>query len=182
MPSFDPRALVGATPDELLAMKPAGWLVRPYPAGAEGFRMISPGWMPGAAGIAAFHPGAPGYRIFDRRPAPDLFVLNAALEHPLLVEMLQEWVAGDEQPAGQIGVLSEAVASLIQERLLEVDEDDLQGPTLKRLEPVRALRVVGDPVNWWRAEDDTTVPPASYVYTVTATAKGRQALGIGSPA
>lgn len=49
----DPASMVGATPEELLALKPPGWLVRPFPGGHPGFRMMSPGRLPGSLGTVS---------------------------------------------------------------------------------------------------------------------------------
>jgi hypothetical protein len=53
----DPQSMVGATPEEVPALKPSGWLVRPLPGGRSGFLMISPGKMPGSLGTISFHRG-----------------------------------------------------------------------------------------------------------------------------
>lgn len=131
--------MVGVSADEILAMKPSGWLVRPFGAGRAGFRMISPGPMPGAYGNVCHHPATPGFQVFAERPEPDLFVLNRALEHPQLVDLLVRWCRDDEQPQPTVPVLSAAVESLLARRLVDVYEDDLHSPTLLLLgNPTRA--------------------------------------------
>ncbi|GAA4202257.1 hypothetical protein [Actinocatenispora rupis] len=183
MPDRDfanPRSMAGLSADEILAMKPAGWLVRPFGAGRAGFRMISPGPMPGAYGSVCHHPATPGFQVFAERPEPDLFVLNRALEHPQLVDLLVRWCRDDEQPQPTVPVLSAAVESLLARRLVDVYEDDLHSPTLLLLGQPDARRAVREPLNWWRAADGTD-GSAESVYLVATTARGRRALGIESP-
>lgn len=171
----DPASLVGASAEEILALKPEGWLVRPFPGGHPGFRMVSPGRLPGAAGTVSYHGPTPGFLTFSTRPQPPVFVLNSALEHPLLVEVLREWSmsggALDDVPE-----LARWTGRLVRDGLVTVHEDHLVGVELTPVPRDQAERVVADPLNWWRDEDDATVPAATSVFALDATESGRRHL------
>ncbi len=162
-------------------MKPEGWLVRPFPGGHPGFRMMSPGRMPGAGTMSYYGP-TPDFRHFAEPPPPWLFVLNCAVEHSLLVEVLASWAVSPDGPgaaAGDIPLLATTTEHLVRDGLVEVYEDRLVGDELPRLGRDRAVRVVADPLNWWRADDDETVPPATSVFALDITKLGRRYLLAG---
>lgn len=99
----DPQSMAGATAAEVLALKPPGWLVWPLPGGAAGFRMISPGKMPGSLGVITVHTGgSSGVLSFSARPEPWLFVLNGAAEMQMLVEILAAWALPAESPGAAV--------------------------------------------------------------------------------
>jgi hypothetical protein len=98
-----------------------------------------------------------------------VFVLNCALEHPLLVEVLASWSASDDGAAGAVNDvprLARATENLVGDGLVAVYEDDLVGEELTLLPQDRAARVVADPLNWWRDEDDATVSAATSVFVL----------------
>src|ERR1043165_5022204 len=121
--------MVGVTPEQLLQMKPPGWIVRPHPPGVAGFRMFGPGNLPGQSGSISWHAATPGWRSFEQRPDPRTFVLNAAQEHPMLVEVLRAWVGEDlsSRPTAppEVITLAGATELLVQEGLICVYRDDL---------------------------------------------------------
>lgn len=169
--------MVGATPEEVLALTPPGWLVRPFPGGHPGFRMMSPGRLPGSSGTISVHGPTPEFQYFETRPQPRLFMLNCVLEHPVLVEVLSSWSgsSGDiGDVASEIPQLARATENLVRDGLITVYEDDLVGDELTLLPRDRAVRVVADRLNWWRDEDDVTVPAATSVFALDITALGRR--------
>ena len=175
----DPASMVGATPEEVLALRPAGWLVRPFPGGHPGFRMMSPGRMPGSAGTISVHGATPGFRYFTTRPQPRVFILNCVLEHPLLVEVLSSWstsFGGSDVSVSEIPHLARATENLVRDGLITVYEDPLVGAELTLVPQARAVLVVTDPLNWWRDEDDETVPAATSVFALDITGLGRRHL------
>jgi hypothetical protein len=159
-------------------MRPKDWLVRPFPPGHEWFRILSPGKMPGASGTISFHKQASTLLRFKTRPPARLFVLNESVEHPMLVELLRNWVGDHDHraPAESVPELVEATASLLNEGAVRLFEDPLVGEMLRPLRSRKALRAVRDESNWWRDEADDTVPPAPYLVVVSITEQGRAAL------
>jgi hypothetical protein len=176
----DPASMVGATAEELLALKPPGWLVRPLPASRRGFRIISPGKMPGGRGTIAYHSGGTrGWLQLPDHPEPWLFVLNSATEHPLLVEILAGWALPAESAgtaASDIPRLAEATGRLIGDDLVHVYLDPLDRDDLVLLDRDRALREVADVRNWWRDENDQAVEPATFILAVSITDRGSKRL------
>lgn len=176
----DPQSMVGATPEELLALKPPGWLVRPLPGGSPGFRMISPGKMPGSQGTVTYHPGgSPGYLRFSAKPEPRLFVLNSAAEQQLLAEILAGWALPAESAgsaAPDIPRLADAAQRLVRDSLVDVYRDPLDTDDLVLLPRNDAATAVADPQNWWRDDSDPATEPASSVFALSITGKGRKAL------
>jgi hypothetical protein len=172
----DPASMAGATPEEVLALKPPGWLVRPFPGGHTGFRMVSPGRMPGSLGTISVHGPTSGFRSFPSRPPLRAFLLNCVLEHPLLVEVLASWTGsyGTDDRSSEIPQLAAATENLVRDGLITVHEDDLIGDELRLLPRDLAVRAVADPLNWWRDEDDETVPAANSVYALDITDLGRR--------
>lgn len=176
----------GVSAEQVLAMKPPGWLVRPFPAGHGGFKMISPGRMPGARGVIGWYEGGrPGLRTFAEKPAPREFVLNSALEQPMLVEVLAAWARPADSAGAAVStipMLSAVTQQLVRDDALRVYEDPLLGDELRLLDRRDALEAVADPLNWWRDEADARVPAAASVIVLDATATGRAVLAVGSPA
>jgi hypothetical protein len=176
----DPASMAGATAEEVLALKPSGWLVRPFPAGRAGFRMVSPGKMPGALGTISYYGGgSPGWRDFRTKPEPWLFVLNSATAHQLLVEILAAWALPAESAgaaASDIPRLADATGGLIRDRLVQVHLDPLDQDELLLLDPAQAMSAVADVRNWWRDENDQAAEPATFVLAVSITEKGRKRL------
>lgn len=176
----DPASMVGATAEEVLALKPPGWLVRPFPAGQAGFRMISPGKMPGGRGTISYYGGGTrNWQHFRTKPEPWLFVLNSAAEHQLLVEILAAWALPAESAgaaASDIPRLADAAARLIRDRLAQVYLDPLDQDELLLLEEAQAVRAVADVRNWWRDEDDPAAEAATFVLAMSTTQKGRKRL------
>lgn len=172
--------MVGASPEDLLALKPAGWLVRPLPGGCEGFRMISPGMMPGAEGtVGCYASGAPDRVGFPAKPEPWLFVLNSATEHLLLVEILAAWARPAESPGtavSEIPRLADATQRLVRDRLIQVYLDPLDTDALLPLKDDQASSAIADARNWWRDEDDPTMEPATSILAISITEKGRKTL------
>lgn len=167
--------MVGASAEELLALKPAGWLVRPLPGGRGGFRMISPGKMPGGRGTVTYYPGTRGWVPLPDLPEPWLLVLNSATEHKLLVEILAEWAQPAESAgaaASDIPRLAAATGRLIRKGLIQVYLDRLDREELELLERDRALREVADARNWWRDQNDQAVEPAAFILAVSVTEQG----------
>lgn len=173
----------GASAEHVLAMKPPGWLVRPFPGGHRGFKMISPGRMPGARGVIGWYEGGrSGLRTFTEKPAPRMFVLNSALEQPMLVEVLAAWA----RPADSAGaataaipMLSEVTRELLRDGALRAYEDPLVGDELRMLDRQHAVDAVADALNWWRDEDDASIPAATSVIVLDTTDIGRAELAGG---
>lgn len=176
----DPKSLVGATQEELLALKPPGWLVRPLPGGSPGFRMISPGTMPGSQGTVTYYSGgSSSYLCLPAKPEPWLFVLNCAVEHELLAEILAAWAppagtAGSASP--DIPRLADAAQRLVRDGLVDVYRDPLDTDDLVLLPRNDAVTAVADPQNWWRDDSDPATEPASSVFALSITGKGRKVL------
>lgn len=172
--------MVGATADEVLALKPPGWQVRPLPAGRPGFRMISPGKMPGSHGIVSFHGGgSPGVLRFPAKPEPWLFVLNSAAEHQMLVEILDGWASPAASPgaaASDIPRLAGAAQRLVRDHLVQVYLDFLDTRELVAVHGEQAENAVADPQNWWRDDNDASAEPATQVFALSITGKGATTL------
>jgi len=170
-----PASMAGASEAELLALKPVGWLLRPMPV--KGWRMISPGSLPGALGVISYVAGgAPGFRAFARRPSARIFTLNSACERPLLVEVLRDWssVANLEKATGEVPVLAEALEGLLRDGAITVYEDPLEGDELNLdVELDKAVAAVRDPHNYWR---DADADPARSIFGIMITENGRQLL------
>lgn len=181
----DPQSMVGASRDEVLAMRPPGWLVRPIPGARGGFKLISPGRMPGARGVIAWYDGGrPGLRTFADRPPARVFALNCAVEQSMLVEVLGSW----EEPAEGAGaatdalpMLIDAVSDLLRDARVHAYEDHLQGDELTLLDLHAALAAVAAPLNWWRDEADASVPPAESVIVLDITDAGKAELTAWDP-
>lgn len=173
--------MVGVTPEQLLQMKPAGWIVRPHPPGIAGFRMLSPGNLPGQSGSISWHDATPGWQQFDRRPDPRTFVLNAALEHPMLTEVLRQWAQADLSSgvaaAPEVSALAGATESLVREGLVCVYRDDLDDDAadLLLLAVSPACAAVSDGRNWWRDELVEDPDPARSVFVLQVTDRHRRA-------
>jgi hypothetical protein len=176
----DPRSLVGASLDEIRALKPEGWLMRPLPPGRSGFQMLSPSKMPGARGRVSVRPGGCGFRTFGARPAPWLFVLNSAAEQSLLAEILENWArAVGDGPAthlADISLLAGAARRLAQDRLIQAYLDPLEGDELVPLGDDQVLSTLADAQNWWRDEDDPDTPAATSLIALDITKAGEEAL------
>jgi hypothetical protein len=172
----DPSSMVGATREEVLAMLPPDWLVRPFPPGRGGFQMISPGRMPGAAGVIGWHEGGrAGFRTFAEKPGPRVFVLNQAVEQPLLVAVLAAWAlpaTSANAALGDIPHIAAAAQSLVRDRRVAVFEDPLHGDVLTRLSTTEALAALGDPSNWWRDENDDDHEDARSLFVLDITDAG----------
>jgi hypothetical protein len=176
----DPQSMVGITADELLRMKPDGWLVRPHPPGHEGFRMISPGKLPGGYGSIAWHGATPGFLRFTERPEPGLWVLNQSLEAPSFADLLRSWIgdypADHTQAAPAIEVLVQSSEWLLANGFVVVFEDRLEGDVLDLVPAARARDAIRDPLNWWRSERDPSTVSAHSVFLLDATNPGRAEL------
>lgn len=171
----DPASLVGASAEELLALKPPGWLVRPLPGGGGGFRMISPGKMPGGRGTITCCTETRGWVQLPDSPEPWLLVLNSATEHMLLVEILADWARPAHSAgaaASDIPRLADATGRLIRAGLVQIYLDPLDREELELVERDRAMREVADVRNWWRDENDQTTDPAAFILAVSITDKG----------
>jgi hypothetical protein len=172
--------MAGATAEEMLALKPPGWLVRPLPAGRPGFRMISPGKMSGSYGTVSFHRGgSPGVLRFSARPEPWLFVLNSAAEHLMLVEILAGWASPAASPGAAVSDiprLAGAAQRLVRDRLVQVYLDPLDSSELVAVHGEQAEDAVADPQNWWRDDDDASAEPATQVFALSFTEKGATTL------
>lgn len=171
----DPASLVGASAEELLALKPPGWLIRPLPGGRGGFRMISPGKMPGGRGTITCHTGTRGWVQLPDHPEPWLLVLNSATEHMLLVEILADWARPAHSAgaaAADIPRLADATGRLIRAGLVQLYLDPLDRDELEPVGRGRALREVADVRNWWRDENDQATGPAAFILAVSITDKG----------
>jgi hypothetical protein len=176
----DPQSVVGATAEELLALKPPGWLVRPLPGGRPGFRLISPGKMPGSLGTVTFHGGgSPGWLHFSSKPEPWMFVLNSAVELQMLAEILAGWALPAESAgaaAPDIPRLADAAQWLVRDGLVDVYQDPLDTDELILVDARDAASAVADPQNWWRDDSDPATEPASSVFALSITEQGRRAL------
>ena len=171
----DPASMAGATAEELLALKPPGWLIRPLPGGHGGFRIISPGKMPGGRGTITYYTGTRGWVQLPDHPEPWLLVLNSATEHKLLVEILAEWARPAESAgaaASDVPRLADATGRLIRAGLVQIYLDHLDREELDLVERDRALREVADARNWWRDENDQATDPAAFILAVSITDKG----------
>jgi hypothetical protein len=180
----DPQSMIGITAEELLAMKPDGWLVRPHPPGHDGFRMISPGKLPGGYGSISWHGPTPGFLRFEERPEPRLWVLNQSLEAPSFADLLRSWI-GDcpsdpREAAAGTDLLARASEFLVAKRWVVVFEDPLEGDSLKFPSDRRAVDAIRDPMNWWRSEEDPSVVRARSVFLLDVTDPGRSELAGGA--
>jgi hypothetical protein len=133
--------------------------------------------MPGSYGTISYHSPTPDFRYFAERPPPWKFVLNCAVEHSLLVEVLRSWA--EPVVVADIPQLATATEHLVRDGLVEVYEDRFVGEELTLLGRDGAVRAVADPQNWWRADDDETVPPATSVFALDITTLGRRHLLAG---
>jgi hypothetical protein len=172
--------MVGVTGDELLAMKPAGWITRPLPRGAGGFRLLSPGTTPGADGVITYVAGgAPGVLRLTGEAPIDVRVLNAAAGHLTLLELLDDVAAAGEtrrEAMGRLPLLARAAQASVEGGLVEVYRDPLDGDEIPLLTAHEAVPALGDPLNWWRDDRQPGIQPATDVYSLEVTARGRDAL------
>lgn len=172
--------MVGASPEQVLARKPPGWLERPLPGGRPGFRMISPGKMPGSRGAVTYYgSGSPEWLDFPTKPEPWLFVLNSAAEHELLVQILAAWALPAESPGAAVSDiprLADATQRLVRDHLIQVFRDSLDSEPALPLEGEQAINAVADAHNWWRDETDATVEPATSILAIAITDQGREKL------
>jgi hypothetical protein len=177
----DPSSLVGVTGDELLALKPAGWIARPLPGRAGGFRLLSPGKQPGADGIITFvKGGSPGVLRLAGESRIELRVLNAAAEHMTLLQLFDDVAAvyGEMRPdaIARLPSLIHATQASVHSGLVEVYRDPLEGDEIPLLTQLEAVRALADPLNWWRDERDPGIQPAIDLFALEVTDKGREAL------
>jgi hypothetical protein len=113
------------------------------------------------------------------KPEPLLFVLNSAVEHQMLVDMLADWALPAESPgsaAADIPRLADAAQRLVRNGMVKVYLDPLEADELLLLDQNQALSAVADAENWWREESDETAEPATSVFALSITEKGRTAL------
>jgi hypothetical protein len=172
----EPQSLVGASADEVLAMKPEGWLVRPFPEGVGGFRMLSPGKMPGRDGIIEYHVGgSPNFVANMVGPTPAAHVLNGAAESQQLVDILNSGVDPDvpaEDRRAAVAELIPAASWLVAHGRIRVYEDDLISAELRLLDRKSAIHEVEQIRNWWVDETDSNDIAVTSVYVTQITAKG----------
>lgn len=129
----DPTPMAEARPEEVLALKPPGWLVRPFSGEHPGFRMMNPGRMTDGPGTVSVHDPTPEFRSFKIRPHLQVVILNCVLEHPLLVEALSSWstsFGSSDAPASEIPQLARTTENLIWDNLIAEHEDPLVGAEL----------------------------------------------------
>lgn len=175
------RSLVGASPEKATqVLGREGDIRRPLPPGRNGFRLLNPGKMPGSKRSVNVLPGGCGFKNWEGRLPPSLFVLNRAAEQPPLAEVLQAWADAPGRNPGEyvndVPVLATAAQDLIQNRLICAYLDDLHSEELTRLRKRRASRELADPLNWWRDEDDPAVPHADHLIVLDITDQGQNLL------
>lgn len=167
-----PETMVGVSGEELRAMCPPGWLVRPFPAPHPGFRLLAPDALPGSTGVITFYGGAiRGVRRFESRPSPADFLLNVALEHPTLVEALKGWMDFDPAKTDVERSIDELVAALtrlVTDGTIAVHEDPLDGDQdeIRRLSPQEAAVAVSSHDRWWIDPDRSADARAASVLVI----------------
>jgi hypothetical protein len=173
-----PESLAGATPEEVAAMMPEGWIIRPFPDGRTGFQMLDPGKLPGGLGSISYHDRIPDYLSFTSRPPAELFVLNESLECPTLSTLARSFTDDIEgtHNAGDLRSLTTAAAALVRSGHVRVWEDSLGASPAVLLRERQARAAVLEHPNWFREETDAGVARATSVFMLDTTAKGRSSL------
>jgi hypothetical protein len=173
----DPESMAGATAEEVAAMKPEGWLVRPFPDRRRGFQMLDPWMPPGAVGSISYHFGTPGYRTFSTRPPTPIFILNEALEMPSLGTLAREYadaVDGSEADAGISSLIPFSIG-LLRARLIRLWEDTLGCEEAVLLDRSRGVKALEDTSNWLSRDTQSPTRAQSALF-LDVTRKGRKVL------
>jgi hypothetical protein len=107
-------------------------------------------------------------------------VLFSAAEQSTLIGVLANWEPEQDWPVRILHVtrLAEAAESLLRADLIVVYEQDLESGEAALLFADEALRIIKDPVSWWREEvgedgrPGKTASSAAVFYSVAITGKG----------
>lgn len=173
----DPESMVGATAEEVAAMKPEGWLIRPFPDGRQGFQMLDPGTPAGAIGSISYHFGTPGFRVFTTRPPTPIFILNEALEMPTVGTLARGYsgTVDGSYTATDVSILADAALLLLKSGLIQLWEDSLGADDAVLLKKSPATSALEDRSNWLPSASRAPVSSKPALF-LDITKKGRDAL------
>jgi hypothetical protein len=176
----DPASMAGASVEELMALRPEGWLTRPMPNGRGGFRWLAPGKLPGQDGFTGyFTEKTHALRLDGVTATPALHILNHSAEFHPLSDIATDANGKNTDAArrrSSIAGCMRETRTLLHRKLITVWEDDLIGPELRELPSGEAEIVLANPTNWWTDEENFGEYQRQAIYVLAITDAGIGAL------